>query len=147
PWSLAFLPDGNMLVTERAGRLRIVRKGVLDPEPISGVPPVLGQGLGGLMEVALHPRFAETRWVYLTYTKSMGERGHTSAMARGRLDGMALVDVKELFVADAVGKGPAAGNAMAFGSDGLLYMAVGGANDEIAQDPGSHFGKIVRLRD
>ena len=147
PWSLAFLPDGNMLVTERAGRLRIVRKGVLDPEPISGVPPVLGQGLGGLMEVTLHPRFAETRWVYLTYTKSMGERGHTSAMARGRLDGMALVDVKELFVADAVGKGPAAGNAMAFGSDGLLYMAVGGANDEIAQDPGSHFGKIVRLRD
>jgi len=147
PWSLAFMPDGSMLVTERPGRLRIVRRGVLDPQPISGVPAVYTQGLGGLMDIALHPRFAETRLVYLSFTKSMGERGHTSALVRGRLDGMALVDVKELFVADAVGKGPAAGNGMTFGRDGLLYMAVGGANDDIAQNLNSHFGKIIRLRD
>src|SRR5688572_24394021 len=62
PWSLAFMPDGNMLVTERPGRLRIVRKGVLDPKPIAGVPAVFTERLGGLMEVVLHPRFAETRW-------------------------------------------------------------------------------------
>jgi glucose/arabinose dehydrogenase len=147
PWSLAFMPDGNALVTERPGRLRIVRNFVLDPTPISGIPPVYTQNLGGLMDIALHPRFAETRLVYLSFTKSMGERGHTSALIRGRLDGMALVDVKELFVADAVGKGPAAGNGMTFGPDGLLYMAVGGANDDIAQNLNSHFGKIIRLRD
>jgi glucose/arabinose dehydrogenase len=147
PWSLAFMPDGNMLVTERPGRLRIVRKGVVDPKPIAGVPTVYTEQLGGLMEVVLHPRFAETRWVYLSFTKPMGTRGHTSAMVRGRLDGMSLVDVKELFVADAVGMGPAAGNAMAFGRDGFLYMAVGGANDDVAQNPNSHFGKIIRLRD
>jgi aldose sugar dehydrogenase len=147
PWSLAFMPDGNALVTERPGRLRIVRDFVLDPQPISGIPPVYTQSLGGLMDIALHPRFAETRLVYLSFTKPMGERGHTSALIRGRLEGMALVDVKELFVADAVGKGPAAGNGMTFGPDGLLYMAVGGANDEIAQDLNSHSGKIIRLRD
>jgi glucose/arabinose dehydrogenase len=147
PWSLAFMPDGNALVTERPGRLRIVRNFVLDPQPISGIPPVYTQNLGGLMDIALHPRFAETRLVYLSFTKPMGERGHTSALIRGRLEGMALVDVKELFVADAVGKGPAAGNGMTFGPDGLLYMAVGGANDEIAQNLNSHFGKIIRLRD
>lgn len=147
PWSLAFMPDGNALVTERPGRLRIVRNFVLDPQPISGIPPVFTQSLGGLMDIALHPRFAETRLVYLSFTKPMGERGHTSALIRGRLEGMALVDVKELFVADAVGKGPAAGNGMTFGPDGLLYMAVGGANDDVAQNLNSHFGKIVRLRD
>lgn len=146
PWSLAFLPDGSILVTERPGRLRIVRKGVLDPQPISGAPAVYTQGLGGLMDIALHPRFAETRWVYLSYTKAV-QGAHTSALMRGRLDGMALVDVQELFVADAVGKGPAAGNGMTFGRDGHLYMAVGGANDEIAQNPNSHFGKILRFRD
>jgi aldose sugar dehydrogenase len=147
PWSMAFMPDGNALVTERPGRLRIVRNFVLDPQPIAGIPPVYTQNLGGLMDIALHPRFAETRLVYLSFTKSMGERGHTSALLRGRFEGMALVDVKELFVADAVGKGPAAGNGMTFGPDGLLYMAVGGANDDIAQNLNSHFGKIIRLRD
>ena len=147
PWSMAFMPDGNALVTERPGRLRMVRNFVLDPQPISGIPPVYTQNLGGLMDIALHPRFAETRLVYLSFTKPMGERGHTSALLRGRLEGMALVDVKELFVADAVGKGPAAGNGMTFGPDGLLYMAVGGANDDVAQNLNSHFGKIIRLRD
>ena len=147
PWSLAFLPDGDMLVTERPGRLRIVRNGVLDPAPITGVPAVYTQGLGGLMDIQLHPRFAETRLVYLSYTKPLEGGRHTVALARGRLDGMALREVKDLFVAVTGGSGPAPGAGMVFGRDGLLYLAVGGANDDVAQKGESHNGKIVRLRD
>src|SRR5438093_6475748 len=69
PYALAFLPDGDMLITERPGRLRIVRKGVLDPQPIAGIPPVLHRQYKGLNDVALHPQFAENRWVYFTYYK------------------------------------------------------------------------------
>jgi glucose/arabinose dehydrogenase len=148
PWSLAFLPNGDLLVTERnAGRLRLVRGGVLDPQPISGVPAVYGAGLAGLMEVVLHPRFADNRLVYLSYIKGLGEKRHTPALVRGRLEGMALVDVKELFVADTPGTGPAAGAAMVFGPDGYLYMVVGGANDAIAQRTNTHQGKVLRFRD
>jgi glucose/arabinose dehydrogenase len=148
PWSLAFLPNGDILVTERnAGRLRIVRNGVLDPQPISGVPMVYSAGLAGLMEVVLHPRFADNRLVYLSYIKGLGGKLHTPTLVRGRLEGMALVDVKELFVADTPGTGPAAGAAMAFGPDGHLYMVVGGANDAIAQRTNTHQGKILRFRD
>jgi aldose sugar dehydrogenase len=147
PWSLAFLPSGDMLVTERPGRLRMVRKMILDPKPIAGIPEVFNKSLGGLMDIALHPRFSENRLVYLTFTKPMGARGHTTALIRGRLQDMALVDVKELIVADAVGNGPAAGAPIVFGRDGLLYMGVGGAVDAVAQKTDSHFGKMLRLRD
>jgi glucose/arabinose dehydrogenase len=148
PWSLAFLPNGDMLVTERnAGRLRIIRNGVLDSQPIAGVPPVYNVGLGGLMEVVLHPKFADNHLVYLSYIKSLGDNKHTPALVRARLDGMALVDVKELFVADTAFTGPAAGAAMIFGPDGYLYLCVGGANDAIAQRGDAHAGKILRLRD
>src|SRR5207302_10540163 len=68
PWAIAFVPDGGMLITERAGRLRVFRNGAMDPKPITGVPQVRTDGNGGLMDVALHPRFAENRLIYLTYT-------------------------------------------------------------------------------
>ena len=96
PWSLAFLPDGAMLVTERPGRLRIIRNGVLDPKPIAGVPAVRTDGNGGLMDVALHPRFAENRLVYLTYTKPVGSGKGAPSLARGRMEGGALTDVRDL---------------------------------------------------
>src|SRR5438552_1919517 len=92
PWGLAFLPDGGMLVTERAGRLRLIKDGVLDPNPIPGVPKVFAQQLSGLMDVALHPHFSENKLVYLTYTKPL-EKGVTTALARGRFDGRTLLDL------------------------------------------------------
>ena len=147
PWGLVFLPGGEMLVTERPGRVRVVRNGMVDPTPVSGVPAVLAEGLGGLMDIALHPRFAENRLVYLSYTKSMGAKRHTPALARGRFDGRALLDVKEIFVSDTPGMGPAAGCPIIFGPDGFIYMAIGGANDEIAQRGDSHQGKMLRLAD
>jgi glucose/arabinose dehydrogenase len=147
PWDLAFLPNGEMLVTERTGRrLRVIRDGVLDPEPIAGLPAIGGGG-GGLMSVAIHPRFAENGWVYLTYTKD-AERGRRAVgLARGRLEGTALTGVRELFAADEVGGGPPPGLPLVFGPDGYLYMGVGGANDEIAQRGDSYYGKVLRLQD
>src|SRR5262245_20368937 len=99
PWGMAFLPGGDMLVTENPGRLRVIRKGVLQPQPITGVPTVWTTGQGGLLEVLPHPRFAENRLIYLTYSKPCAE-GPTTALRRGRLDGNALVDGRDLFVAE-----------------------------------------------
>src|SRR5918992_1330966 len=93
-WSIAFLPGGDMLVTEQPGRLRLIRDGRLQPEPIAGTPQVRYQGQGGLLDVALHPQFATNRLVYLSYSKpnADGTEG-TTAIVRGRLDGNRLVDV------------------------------------------------------
>jgi glucose/arabinose dehydrogenase len=161
PWALAFLPDGAMLVTEREGRLRIIRDGVLDPEPIAGVPTdVLSRGLSGLMEVAVHPDFAENRYVYLTYTRQVEGRIGTVALVRGRLEGVRLEGVEDLFVAESWG-GSVAAARLAFAEDGSLFMTMGGAfgaekpdgthafggQAGLAQDPASHAGKLLRLRD
>src|SRR5207244_2398479 len=146
PWGLAFLPDGSLLVTERAGKVRLIRDSVLDPNAIPGVPKVFAQQLSGLMDVALHPRFSENKLVYLTYTKPL-EKGVTTALARGRWDGHALVDVRDIFVADSVDDGRAAASRIVFAPDGNLFMTVGGTFDQRAQDPMSHGGKVLRLRD
>ena len=151
PWSLAWLPDGSMLITERPGRLRVLKNGVLDPTPISGVPMVKAQRLSGLMDVVLHPRFAENHLVYLTYNKGRADGMIATALARGRLEGMALTDVKELFVAEPWWDG-AGGSAsrMVFGRDGFLYMTTGsggGANFAQGQEKNIHKGKILRLND
>ena len=152
PWSLAWLPDGSMLITERPGRLRLLKNGVLDPTPITGVPAVKAQRLSGLMDVVLHPRFAENRLVYLTYNKGRASDGMmATALARGRLEGTSLTDVKELFVAEPWWDG-AGGSAsrIVFGRDGFLYMTTGsggGANFAQGQEKNIHKGKILRLRD
>ncbi|HJN44487.1 MAG: PQQ-dependent sugar dehydrogenase [Vicinamibacterales bacterium] len=127
------------------------RGGALDPEPIEGVPEVLARGLAGLMDVALHPNFAENRLVYLSYTRPLPDDAATVALVRERLDGMALRDVEDVFVAEPFG-GATASARIAFAPGGLLFMTVGGSfgtNPEgaRAQDPSSHAGKLLRLRD
>lgn len=148
PWSIAFLPDGDMLVTEKAGSLRIVRKGTLDPQPISGVPTVWAIGQGGLLEVLPHPRFAENRLLYLTYSKPCAE-GATTALYRGRFDGKALTDARDLFVADnCTTLNPHFGSKLAFDRDGMLFMTVGERGDRNrAQNTDIHGGKILRLKE
>jgi glucose/arabinose dehydrogenase len=151
PWGLAFLPDGSLLVTERDGRLRLVRDGVLDPGPIAGVPAAFVRGLAGMMDVALHPAFATNGLVYLSYSRPLAGGTATAAVVRGRLEGKTLLDLEDVFVADPV-VGPTAGARMVFGTDGMLYVGLGGAFDTVpqkarAQDPSSHAGKVLRLRD
>ncbi|HUQ52577.1 MAG TPA: PQQ-dependent sugar dehydrogenase [Gammaproteobacteria bacterium] len=149
PWSLAWLPNGDLLITERAGRLRIVRNGVLDREPIAGVPEVRITALGGLLDVALHPNFATNRLLYLSYTKGGEGNSATTAITRARLDGMKLVDANEIFVADNWSNSPTNfGGRMVFGRDGMLYTAIGERQEqERAQNTMLHGGKVLRLRD
>ncbi len=157
PWHIAFLPDGHgMLVTETPGRLRMIRDGVLDPQPVSGWP-VASLHAQTLNSVLVHPQFAQNHLVYLSYLKGNEQKRTTLALARGRLDGMALTDVQEIFVADAwEPAGNVAGRA-AFGPDGMLYLAVGDRDRSVttddnsgrmlAQDLGNDAGKVLRLRD
>ena len=151
PWSFAWLPDGSMLITERPGRLRLLKNGVLDPTPVSGVPVVKAQRLSGLMDVALHPKFVENHIVYLTYNKGREDGMLATVLARGRLEGNALKDVKDIFVVEPWWDG-AGGSAsrIVFGRDGMLYMTTGsggGANFGQGQEKNIHKGKVLRLKD
>ena len=167
PWGLAFLPNGDMLVTERPGRLRVVRNGQLDPTPISGLPAIRAAVIGGLLDIALHPDFADNQLIYFAYSKPDATEPSlaTTAVARARWDGgSALADVEDVFVADSwyspaiagensrcCGQGPADGSygsRIVFDSAGFLYVTIGDRNwGEKAQDPSSHLGKIVRIHD
>ena len=154
PWAIAFLPDGAMLITERPGRLRVVRRGVLDPQPVSGVPEVRTDGNGGLMDVTLHPDFADNGLVYLTYTKQHDDGRGSPALARGRLEGHALHDVEDLVVSEPFHSNGGLNGRVAFGRDGKVYMSTGGRilspDGELLdtpQDPASLRGKVLRLDD
>jgi glucose/arabinose dehydrogenase len=146
PWSLAFLPGGDLLVTEKEGRLRVVRNGVLDPKPVPGVPTVRVQGRSGLMDVVLHPQFAANRLVYFSYLKAVGA-GNQGALtvARGRFDGSAIADLQDIFNCGAGVSGP---SRLAWGRDGKLYITTpSGGTGGGSQDPNSYSGKVLRLND
>ena len=149
PWSLAFLPDGSMLVTERAGQVRRIRDGVLDPNPVPGVSKVHAVRLSGLMDIALHPNFAQNQYIYLTYTKNVKPEPLEVAttLARGRFVNNAIVDIKDIFAADTWPGNGGSGSRITFGPDGMLYMTTGASNGDFAQDLSSQRGKILRLRD
>ncbi len=148
PWSMAWLPDGEMLVTERAGRLRVLRDGVLDPTPVDGTPKVKITTLGGLLEVLPHPNFASNGLLYMSYSKAGAGNLSTTAVARGRLEGTALKDLEDVFVAENWSNSPTNfGGRMVFGRDGMLYVTVGERQEqERAQNTMLHGGKVVRLR-
>ena len=147
PWAITFLPNNDMLVTERAGRLRLVRDGMLDPQEISGVPTVRTDGNGGLMDVAVHPQFDENRLVYLTYTKPVGGGKGAPALARGRLEAGTLVDVRDLIVTEAYEGNSGLNGRVVFGRDGKVYMSTGGRVTDVSQNPMSLRGKVLRLND
>ncbi len=158
PWSMAWLPTGEMLVTERPGRLRVVRNGRLQAEEIAGVPRVRYGGQGGLLDVAVHPQFATNRLIYLSYSKPSadGTQG-TTAVVRGRLEGNRLEGVEEIFEARAWSTGEAHyGSRLAFDGNGYLFITVSDrAVDPLsvprdqhpAQNLGVHNGKVIRLHD
>ena len=149
PWSLAFLPDGRMLVTERSGQIRVIRDGILDPQPLAGAPKVHAVRLSGLMDIALHPNFVQNQLVYLTYTKNVKPEPLEVAttLARGRLVGNALLDMKDILTTDTWPGNGGSASRITFGRDGLLYMTTGASNGDFAQDPTSLRGKILRLQD
>jgi glucose/arabinose dehydrogenase len=158
PWSMAFPDAQTILVTERPGRLRVVRDGVVLPQPAWQAPPPPTKEGNGLHFIALHPNFAQNRWVYMTHPK-YGDKGNTLAISRGEFDGTVLKNVREIFVADAWETSGNLAGRIYFAPDGMLYVTVGdrdrlccvGTEDNSlrmkAQDLSNHVGKTLRLRD
>jgi len=148
PWSIAILPDGGFLISERPGRLRIFREGALREAAVPGLPEIAATGQGGLLDVVPHPRFAENRWLYFSYAAEAG-RGVTTHLARARFEQDALKDVEVLFVAEPASRGGRHfGSRIVFDDEGFLYLSVGDRGDRPrAQHLDDHAGSIVRLHD
>jgi glucose/arabinose dehydrogenase len=155
PWTIAFLPGGDMLVTERPGRLRIIRNGKLLPQAVEGVPPVFVSGQGGLLEVVPHPDFASNRMLYLTYSKASADgKQSTTALVRGRFENDRLTGVQQLFESISQGRGHFGGK-IAFDKQGFLFLTLGDRQvppegdleAHPAQDLSNHHGKMIRLHD
>lgn len=154
PWGMAVLPDGGMLVTERPGSLRFVSTAGDVSGPIAGVPAVVARGQGGLLDVALHPDFAENRLVYWTYSEAGAGGTNGTAIARGRLadDMSALTDVEVIFRQEPkVASNAHFGSRLVFDKDGYLFATLGERSAAryrvMAQDLGTHLGKVIRIRD
>jgi len=149
PWSLAFLPDGRLLITERAGRLRIVQKDfTLDPKPVSGLPEIVASGQGGLFDVVLHPQYSKNGWIYFAYSEP-GIGGWGTALSRGKLVGHQMTNVQVLFSMEP--KTPSNhhfGGRIAFDEAGHVYLTLGDRGEMVrAQLLGDHAGSIIRLHD
>ena len=149
PWSMAFLPDGRMLVTERAGRMRLVGKDFrLDPQPIEGLPQVFAQGQGGLFDVVLHPQYAQNGWIYWAFNEQ-GPGGWGTALARGKLQGHRMTEVQVLFRMQAKTRsGQHFGGRIVFDKAGIVYLTLGDRGDkDRAQKLDDHAGSVIRLHD
>jgi glucose/arabinose dehydrogenase len=147
PWGMAFLPDGRLLVTERPGRLRIIDKTGKLSAPLTGVPRVLAQGQGGLLDVALDPQFAQNRTIYLSYAEPQGDVAGT-AVARARLTDTGLQDVRVIYRQQPKVSGSGHfGSRIVFRRDGTMFITQGDRMrySEQAQDLQSLLGKVVRI--
>ena len=149
PWSVAFLPDGRFLITERAGRLRLVSSDFkLDPKPIDGLPEVVSHGQGGLFDVVLHPQYAQNGWIYWAYN-APGAGGWGTALARGKLQGQRMTDVQVLFsMQPKTRSGFHFGGRIVFDQAGFVYLTLGDRGDkDRAQKLDDHAGSLIRLHD
>lgn len=155
PWATTFLPNGDLLVTERVGKLRLVKKGVLDPQDISGLPEILYKGQGGLLDVQLHPDYAKNGWIYISYSspKAEGEEGDdggaNTGLIRAKLKDHALTDVQKLFKAlPNVKGGNHFGGRIVFDKKGYVFLSLGERGQkENSQNLGKDQGKVVRLHE
>ena len=148
PWSIAFLPDGRMLVTERPGRLRYVTMKGEVSAPIAGVPAVYAQGQGGLLDVALDPDFRANSTIYLSYAEPGEGDLNGTAVARAKLDGARLAGLQVIFrQMPKIASKNHFGSRLVFARDGNLFVTLGERFSErdSAQDLGTHLGKIVRI--
>jgi glucose/arabinose dehydrogenase len=157
PWAIAALPNGDVLVTEKAGRLRLIRGGRLLPEPVEGVPQVRVGGQGGLMDLKLAPDFATSSWVYMTIAKSNADDSlGTTALVRARFDGVRLTDLEEVIETKAWGEARAHyGSRLAFDSSGHVFLSIADRSafyktgrdlaEHPAQQLDNHLGKVLRL--
>ncbi len=151
PWGIAFLPNGNVLITERdSGNLMLVRDGVLVEDPISGVPDVVDRGQGGLLDVEAHPNYEDNGWIYITYSKA-GDVGSNTALIRARYDeeSHSLIDLEELFAGYPTTEGGAHfGGRIVFDADGYLFFAIGDRGRmHTSQDHTNSHGNLFRLYD
>ncbi|MEW8690717.1 MAG: PQQ-dependent sugar dehydrogenase [Candidatus Thiodiazotropha endolucinida] len=149
PWSLAFLPGGGMLISERSGTLRIVNTlGKLETKPIEGLPDINQHGQGGLLDVVLHPKFKDNHWVYISYAERDG-KSYGTTVARGRLEGRRLQQVETIFrMARKTASRHHFGSRLVFDPQGYLYITLGDRGDrERAQDLNDHAGSVIRLND
>ncbi|MEO8137535.1 MAG: PQQ-dependent sugar dehydrogenase [Betaproteobacteria bacterium] len=154
PWGMAFMDGGRMLVTEKAGRLRVIEGGKLLPQPVAGLPPVRVQGQGGLLDVSLHPDFARNQFIYWSYAGGSNSSEVGTEVARGRLSGDAAAGYKLENVEVIFRQQPKASGGVHFGSrlvwdrTGNLFVTMGERGQmQEAQNLGKHLGKIVRLTD
>jgi len=152
PWSLAFLPDGRMLVTEREGRLRIIGKDWrLDPKPVEGLPEIVASGQGGLLDVVLHPQYEKNGWIYWSYNAPDADKksGWGTAMARGKLQGHRMTEVQVLFSMEPKTRaGHHFGGRIVFDGKGFVYLTLGDRGDmPRAQRMDDHAGSVIRLHD
>ncbi len=148
PWGMAFLPGGDVLVTERQGRVRLIRGGVLRPEPVSGAPQAQAGGQGGMLDIVIHPDFGSNRLVYISYSKPVAN-GRTTAVARARWEDDRLQGLEDVFVAQAAGTaGQHFGSRIAFDPAGYMYLTIGDrGNGNRSADLSDHAGTTIRLHD
>ncbi len=151
PWSLAFLPDGRFLVTERSGKLRIVSKEGMLSQPVTGLPTISAIGQGGLLDVVLHPGFDQNKWVYISYVSGNSSAGYSTEVVRGTLNVSTaeLTNTQSIFVAlPKVQGGRHFGSRLLFDRSGYLYISLGDRGDrQHSQNPKTHHGSIIRLHD